>query len=181
MKSGIRFSSPLAALTKSLLQFIDLGIITVGAQISQALMRRLLDSGIDGLAFEFDLLVDLELVDAHHDLLATLDLLLGDVGRVLDLVLDVAAFDGAQRAAHLIDAGDVFVRAGFDFIGQVFDQVRARQRIDRISHARLVRDDLLRAQRHADGFLGRQPQGLVHAVGVQGLRPAQDGGQRLQA
>ena len=69
----------------------------------------------------------------------------------------------------------------FDFIGQVLDQVRARQRIDRIGHARFVGDDLLGAQRHPHRFLGRQPQGLVHASWCAAtLRPAEDGGQRLQ-
>ena len=68
----------------------------------------------------------------------------------------------------------------FDLVGQVLDQIRAGQRIDGIGHAGFVGDDLLGAQRHAHGFLGRQPEGLVHLIGVQALRPAQHGGERLQ-
>ena len=45
--------------------------------------------------------------------------------------------------------------------------------------ARLVRDDLLRAQRERRRFRGRQRERLVVAVRVQRLRAAQHGGERL--
>jgi hypothetical protein len=54
----------------------------------------------------------------------------------------------------------------------VFDGVGAGERVDRVGHARLVRDDLLRAQRDARRALGRQRQRLVHRVGVEALRAA---------
>ena len=53
-------------------------------------------------------------------------------------------------------------------------------RIDGVRHAALVRDDLLRAQRDARRFLGRQRQRLVAAVAVQRLRAAEHRRQRLQ-
>ena len=52
--------------------------------------------------------------------------------------------------------------------------------IGRVDHPGLGGDDLLRPQRQPGGFLGRQRQRLVVAVGVQALRPAEHRGQRLE-
>ena len=56
----------------------------------------------------------------------------------------------------------------------------AADRIDRVGDAALGRDDLLRPQRDARRFLGRQRQRLVAAVAVQRLRAAEHRRQRLQ-
>ena len=45
--------------------------------------------------------------------------------------------------------------------------------------AGLLGEDLLRAQRHADGRLGGQPKRLIQRVGMQTLASAQDTGHRL--
>ena len=60
-----------------------------------------------------------------------------------------------------------------------FDEETAAERIDRIRHARFLRDDLLRAQGDGHGMFGGQRQRFVHGVGVQALRSAEDGRQRL--
>ena len=52
----------------------------------------------------------------------------------------------------------------------VLDGVGAAERIDRIGHAALPRDDLLRPQRDRRRFLGRQRHRFVAAVAVQRLR-----------
>ena len=63
--------------------------------------------------------------------------------------------------------------------GERLDEVAAAQRIDRVGHARLVGQHLLRAQGQRDGMFRGQRQRLVHAVGVQRLAAAQHRGQRL--
>ena len=64
-------------------------------------------------------------------------------------------------------------------VGQRLDEVGAAQRVDRVRHAGLVGDDLLRAQRDPHRLLGGQRERLVVGVGVQRLRAAQHAGQRL--
>ena len=80
----------------------------------------------------------LEAVHPHHDALARFDVALVFVRRVLDFVLDVAGLDGAQRAAHLVDALQVFVHAALDGIGEGFDVLAAADRIDRVGDAGFV-------------------------------------------
>ena len=101
-------------------------------------MRGLLDGGINSQFFERDFFLALELIDADHDLLFLLNRHLRFIGRVLDFVLHVAALDGVQCAAHLVDLEDVFSRALLDLIREIFDQIRTRQRVHRIRHARFI-------------------------------------------
>src|SRR5262249_51577771 len=123
----------------------------------------------------------LEAVYADHNLLQPVHRLLEVVGRILDLLLDVAQFDRAERAAQQIDFGKVGLGTAFDLIGQRLDVVGAGQRIDGVRRSRLIADDLLRAQGNARGFFRGQAKGFVVAVGVKRLRATQYGGQRLQS
>ena len=68
---------------------------------------------------------------------------------------------------------------GFEAVRQVLDEVRATERVDDVADAVLVGEDLLRAECDLDGLLARQRQRLVHRVGVQRLRAAEHGGERL--
>ncbi len=125
-----------------------------------------------------------EFVDADQDLLAGVDGALVGVGGVLDLLLDVAALDGAEHAVEpvAIECGDgveVGLGAGFELVGEGFDEVGAGERVGGVGDAALVGEDLLGAEGDAGGLLGGQGEGLVEAVGVQALRAAEDGGQRL--
>ena len=61
----------------------------------------------------------------------------------------------------------------------MFNKVRAAKRVDRIDCPRLVHDHLLCAYRETRRLLGRQRQRLVHRVGMQRLRTAEHGSQRL--
>ena len=79
-----------------------------------------------------------------------------------------------------VDLADVLPRAALHFIRQRLDKVRPAQRVRRVRHAALVRDNLLRAQRQRGGKLGRQRPRLVQRIRVQRLRPAHHRGQRLQ-
>ena len=69
--------------------------------------------------------------------------------------------------------------ACFQLVREGFHQRRTAQRIDHICDTRLVGQHLLRAQRQTGRAFGRQRQRFVHAVGVQRLRAAKDGGQGL--
>ena len=121
-----------------------------------------------------------EAVHADHDAVAAVDLLLRAIGRVLDLALDQARLDGRQRAAGRLDPLDQLHRRSLDPIRGLLDRVGAAHGIDGVRDAAFRGDDLLRSERDAGGFLGRQRQRLVAAVAVERLRPAEHGCQRLE-
>src|SRR3712207_7724177 len=54
-------------------------------------------------------------------------------------------------------------RSLLDLVGERLDEVRAGERVDRVGHAGLVREDLLGAQGDPRGVLGRQRERLVEA------------------
>src|SRR5207244_1702041 len=58
-------------------------------------------------------------------------------------------------------------------------EVGPAERIDRVRDAALVGEDLLGSERDAGRGLWRHPIGLVVRVRMEGLRPAEDGGERL--
>ena len=101
------------------------------------------------------------------------------VGRVGQLHLEVVVLDALYDATALVDLGEVVEAALLDVGGEALDRVRPGQRVDRPAHADLLGDDLLRAQRDLHRRLARDRERLVVAVGVQRLRAAADGGQRL--
>ena len=125
------------------------------------------------------LLLGRERVDADDRRSPASICLLGAVRRLLDLALDEALLDRRQRAAGGLDALEQRARAAFDLVGERLDRVRAGERIDRVGHAGLGGDDLLRAQRDARRLLGRERQRLVAPVAVQRLRAAEHRGERL--
>ena len=119
------------------------------------------------------------LVDADHDLVPAVVQELVAVGGVRDLLLRIAPVDGAHHAAELVDRPDIRHRLRFHLVGERLEEVRAAERIDGEGCSRLLRDDLLRAEGDGDRLLGGQRQDLVVGIGVQGLRPAEHGGERL--
>ena len=127
-----------------------------------------------------DVVVLDEAVHADDHALAVVDRLRVLVGGRLDLVHLEAGLDRGDRATHLVDAVEVLPGLGLDLVGERLDEVRAAERVGGVDDARLVPDDLLRAQRDLRGALGRQAERLVEAVRVQRLRAAQHRGQRLQ-
>ena len=96
-----------------------------------------------------------------------------------DFMLKIARLDTAQHTAALLDLGEVGLGALFHTIGQSFDEIGARKRVDGVHHAGLVSQHLLRAQRNAGGFVGGQCQRLIHTVGVQALGASHHGGKRF--
>ena len=118
-------------------------------------------------------------VDADDLAVARVDLALVFVGGVADFALEEALFDGRQHASKFFDPAPVIVDLRLDLVRLVFDEEAATQRIDGVGYAALFGDDLLRAHGDGHGFFTGQGQRLVHAVGVQALRAAEDGSQRL--
>ena len=121
-----------------------------------------------------------EVIYADDDLFFFLDGALKFVGGFLDFALDEAGLDGSEhQAAHGVDFFDVGERAGFDFVGEGFDGVRACDGIDGVGHAGLVGDDLLRAQGDERGVFGGESERFVERIGVQRLAAAENGGESL--
>ena len=141
--------------------------IAAGAQRFHARHLRAFDFWIDAQGGNRALFFRLVAVHADNDLLVALDRLLIIVRGFLNFLLHVSRFDGAQHAAHGVDSRNIFLRARFDFIGELFDGVRSRHGIDGIRHAGFVGDDLLRAQREQRGLLGGQRERFVERVRVQ--------------
>ena len=175
---GSRFSSP----ARRLAQLLE---PLVGQLLVAALLERLqpLELLALGLGVDAQDLLDLGvlllvLVDADDDVLLRAVALVVAEGGLLDLALDER--DRLDRAAHLVDLLDQPARAVLDLLGQRLDVVGAGERVDGVGGARLVGDDLLRAQRDLGGALARQRQRLVVAVGVQRLRAAADRREALQ-
>ena len=88
--------------------------------------------------------------------------------------------NSSNHAAHVINFLDVLVRVLLHLIGQCFYVPTATQRIDGAMHTGFMRQDLLRAQRHANGSLGGETKRLIHTVRVQTLAPAKHAGHRLE-
>ena len=116
-------------------------------------------------------------IDPHDDVLLEPVALVVPEGGLLDLGAD--ELERLHRAAERVDALDQLERTGLDLVGQRLDEVGARERVDRVRDARLVRQDLLRAQRYPRGALGRQRERLVEAIRVQRLRAPAGRGEGL--
>src|SRR5438132_9206140 len=173
---------------------VGLGAGGVFEQLEQAFGFRIVPLGADAVealdlaahhllahAQDFRVLLSVaaELVHADDGAMAVVDGHLVAVGRFLELALLIAHFDGPKRAPDVLDAVEVPRRLFFDVVGQLLDVVGASEGVDDVSHTAFVGDDLLRAKSDLDGLLCRQRERLVHRVGVQGLRPAEDGRKRL--
>src|SRR3954453_14795652 len=125
-------------------------------------------------------------VHADDLLLALLELLLVFERGVDDLRGEPAVLDPAQDAA-----GDRLVRAQFldpgkdrlglclDLVGERLDVPGTAERVGDVRDADLLHQHRLGAQRDLVRLLARQREGLVERVGVQGVRSAEYGGQRL--
>ena len=110
-----------------------------------------------------------EFVNANDDATASFDIHLPFVSGILDFFLDVALSDSFGSATEFVNLFNVFPSFFFDLVGQSFYIVGTAQRVDGVSQAGFVRNDLLSTQSDGNGFSGRQSQSFVLGVGVQGL------------
>src|SRR4051794_9960830 len=148
---------------------------TLGADAPNPVDLAALTLRVDPLEGRRMDLVVAEAVDPDDDLVPGLDRLLDAVRGLLDLALLEAALDRGERPAHRLDLVEVAPRGGFELVRQALDVVRARQRVGGLGHPRLVREDLLGAQREPGGLLRRQRECLVAGVRVQALGATEHG------
>ena len=102
-----------------------------------------------------------ELVDADHDLLAALDRLQPRGVGFHQPLLHVARFDRRDRAAHLVDAGQLLLRLALELIDLGGDLGRAVENVAVFQEIGLVGEDLLHAQRPLLVPRPRQAERLV--------------------
>src|SRR5262249_21110133 len=74
------------------------------------------------------------------------DPLLPAVGGLVALRLREPALDRSHRSAQRVDLDEVLLRSRLERVGQRLDEIRARERIDGVGDAGLVREDLLRPE-----------------------------------
>ena len=78
-----------------------------------------------------------------------------------------------NHAAHRVDPIEVSKRAGFHFVGQSLDEIRATQRIHSIRDARFPGNDLLSSQCYQRGSVSRQCERFIVSISVQRLGTAE--------
>src|SRR6185503_18267567 len=76
-------------------------------------------------------------VHADDDGLSGVDALLGAIGRVLDLALDVGRLDRGERPAEAVDRVEQRARLALDAVGQLFDRRRSPHRVHGVGDAAL--------------------------------------------
>ncbi len=113
--NGMVFSVPSAARLRASRRSPHTPIIARGAQGRQFSRLVLLGDLVDLEDFDGVLMIRLKRVDAHDDLVTTLDRLLILVAGVGDFALRKARFDGRDHAAHLVDAADVVTRGALQY------------------------------------------------------------------
>src|SRR5579885_3044666 len=154
-------------------------VVAALAQREDALDLRALDRWVNAERGHGSLFFGAEAVDADDHGVAGLDGLLILIGRLLNLAMHVADLDGVEHPAHRVNLLDVVERALLDLARQLLDGVGTRERVNRVGDARLVGDDLLRAEREPRGCFGWKRERFVHRVRVERLRAAQHRGERL--
>jgi HK97 family phage prohead protease len=90
-----------------------------------------------------------------------------------NLVLGPAGGDGFRHAAHLFHLLNQRPGLVGELLREVFNIVRARQRIDHISDTRFMLQDELRVAGNAGGKFCGQRNGFIEGIGVQALRATQ--------
>src|SRR5215510_7650905 len=148
-----------------------LGHVARGLEPTHALHLLALHAFIETEELYWPLLRHHVLVHTHHHLAPAIVHELVSVRGVRDLLLRIAAVDGADDAAHVVDGLDVGHGPLFHLVSEALEEVRAAHGIDGERSARLLRDDLLGPER--DGHH------LFEGVGVERLRAPQHGGEGL--
>jgi hypothetical protein len=115
---------------------------TAASAASTASSSRLALAGlvvfVDLLDVDVGVLVDLELVDADHDPLARLDLLLPLERDVLDLSFHPPRLHGVEHPTPAVDRFENVGRLRFEVVGQRLHVVAPAEGVDRVRHPRLV-------------------------------------------
>ena len=153
--------------------------VAFGPHAGGALALTLLAFRVDRVQLDRQLRLGRVRVDADDHPLARLDLLLPAERGALDLALHETPLDSLDGAAERVDALDQLPGARFELVRQRLDVERAAERVGGVGRACLALQDLLRAQRDRRRVLRRQRECFVERVGVNRLRAAARGRQRL--
>src|SRR5215208_7862942 len=108
-----------------------------------------------------------------------IDLTLIAIGSIRNLALEESLFNGRNDPTPVFNASEIIVGFLLDAVSLRLNEETAAKRIDCIRHARLLRDDLLGAQSNSHGMFRGKSQGFIKGIGMQTLRAAQDGSERL--
>src|SRR2546428_373031 len=125
------------------------------------------------------LFVDDEIVDADDDPLFVLDFPLVPIRGVRDFLLEEPFPNRGDHAPEFRNPVEVAVCFRLQLVRQRFEEVGAAERVDRIGHPALMRENLLGPQRNSRGPLVRNLVRLVEGVCVEGLSAPEDCGERL--
>ena len=139
---------------------LDFVIVAAGTQDLEFL-RLVAAHGLVNIERVHLFLFDGKIIHADHDLLFGLHRALILVRSFGNFFLREAILNGLDHAAHGVEPVKVVERALLHIERELFQEVRAGQRIDGLRHAGFVGNDLLRAQRDARRFLRGQRQRLV--------------------
>ena len=118
-------------------------------------------------------------VDPDIYALVGLYFFLKTIGAILNFFLDVAILYGLQGAAHGVNLFYVIINFSLNSISKSFHIVRARQRINGVSSAALLGDNLLGSEGNSYRLLSGKTQRFIIGVGVQRLSTTVRCGQRL--
>src|SRR5437667_3712857 len=125
------------------------------------------------------LFVDDEIVDADDDPLFVLDFPLVSIRGVRDFLLEEPFPNRGDHAPEFGNPVEVAVCFRLQLVRQRFEEVGAAERVDRVGHPALVREDLLGPQRNPRGPLVRNLVRVVEGVCVEGLSAPEDSRERL--
>ena len=171
----------MASLFQSIQGFFNLGVVTGSFNFGDLFSLQFANGAVNAEQVLRRFFFLSELVDADDYATAGFNVHLPFVSGILDLFLDVALGDSFRSATDFINLVDVFPAFFFQFVGQSFYIVGAAQRVNGVSQAGFVSNDLLRAQSDGNGFSRRQSQCFVFGVRVQGLGATHNSGSGLQS
>ena len=123
----------------------------------------------------------LEFVYANNNTVAFFNVHLPFVSGVLDFFLDITFSDSFRSAANFVNLFDIFPSFSFDFVSQSFNIVGTTQRINGVSQAGFVSNDLLSTESDGYRLSGRQCQSFVFGVSVQRLSTTHYSSSSLQS
>src|SRR5215212_4415329 len=156
------------------------GCVAVASQGREALALLSLQPRVKLQGMIRLLLVHHEAVDSNHGSLTGINLASYRIGRTLDFALLESLFDGGHRSPTLLHCLYQGPSCLLEIVGQRFDGVRTRERVNCLGYVGLVRENLLGPQSQPSGRGCRQTDGLVIRVRVQRLGAAKHSCQCLE-
>src|SRR3954464_9785913 len=127
--------APARGVGKAIQRRLPFGVTSGGTHAAEAVDLTMLDLRVDAKHIDRRRRLGGETVDADHETLAVVDLLLCAVGGLLDFALDQPLLDGRQRAACSLDATEQSRSIHLDPVRHLLNRVGAAAGIDGVGHA----------------------------------------------